>query len=628
MKSKSIFQYSWIIYIALFLVGCNKDLLEPTNEDFNVKSFISNIKSYNVNADYVENNIIPADTTSTEKPYLSVQSWVIKGKDILMSITVPDDAEELYFGAINSQAEYMGLDFKGQDQKTATGYYRLMLKNLTKSGTISNSDGLTNYQVVLSSNEDIQLDKFDLIASYKTSNGVSNKTTVPLDVISIAPYQKNLKVGFMPLSGYTYTINITTPAGGQITYSYNKNTGSETFNNSQSPNSILSYDSGLDFKWIDFTDPQFGGYTMTATIQIDLSEGSQYIYLYLAIITEGRIEQVSLDADVQQTGQNMAVGTANVGFSYFEEFKNIYVNILAYKPVNYQMLNPTQANCANELFEVVPESNEEIPGVGLRTCKNCLSEFLSSKITLEVINQDYTPEKLHFWLKTNGSPLGSFSIWEDENLNNLLIFDNKEVEIKIPNFQNSHYSKDIWIKTDGYNFKNAQLTFIVMDDLGKVLSKDIVNFYPITIKKVSLKGLNTFDVHHLAGNGPGHNWLTIQHPETNSEISFGFWPQNNTLSSSVGIIAESLGEFDYPEIIKYFDYSHTFYLKSENVEKLLNYKSSIKSNLTYWRSPFLSKPFDCSTFVTEALFEAGIKIPIMHWPNDVEVWLNEFKKDN
>lgn len=304
------------------MLGCNKDLLEPTNEDFNVKSFISNIKSYKVNADYVENNNIPADTTSSEKPYLFVQSWVIKGKDILMSITVPDNAEELYFGAINSQAEYMGLDFKGQDQKTATGYYRLMLKNLTKSGTKSNSDGLTNYQVVLSSNEDIQLDKFDLIASYKTSNGISNKTSVPMDVKSIAPYQKNLKVGFMPLSGYTYTINVTTPTGGQITYSYNKNTGTETFNNSQSPNSTLSFDSGLGFKWIDFTDPDFGGYTMTATIQIDISGGTQYIYLYLAIITEGRIEQVSLDADIQQTGQNKAIGTVYVGFDYFSQFED------------------------------------------------------------------------------------------------------------------------------------------------------------------------------------------------------------------------------------------------------------------------------------------------------------------
>jgi hypothetical protein len=299
-------------------MGCNKDMLEPTNEDFNVKAFISNIKSYNINADYVE-TVIPTDTTSSEMPYLSLQSWVIKGKDILMSITVPDDAEELYFGAVNSEAEYLGLDFKGHDQKTAIGYYRLELKNLTKSGTVSN--GLTNYQVVLSSNEDIQLDKFDMIASYKTANGISNKTSVPMDVKSIDPYQKTLKVGFRPLSGYTYTINITTPTGGNITYSYNKGAGTETFN-SQSPDATLSYDSDLDFKWINFSDPQFGGYTMTATIQIDISGDSQYIYLLMAIVSEGKIDQLDLDADIQQTGQNTAVGIVNVGFSYFSQFED------------------------------------------------------------------------------------------------------------------------------------------------------------------------------------------------------------------------------------------------------------------------------------------------------------------
>ena len=304
------------------LGGCNEEILQPANEDFNVKTFISNIKSYNVNADYDESTI-PADTASTDKPYVSVQSWVIKGKDILMSITVPDDAEELYFGAVNSQADYMGLNFSGPDQNTATGYYRLQLSNI--SNTDIGSNKLKNYLVVLSSNEEIQLNSFDLMVSYKTAKGISNITCVPVDVITIAPYQKNLKVGFRPLTGYTYTIKISTPDGGQITYSYNNDTGKETFNNSQSSNSSLSYDSGLDLKWIDFSDPKFGGYTLKATIEIDFSGGSQYIFLLLAIMTEGKIDQIDLDADIQLTGQNKAVGTVDLGFSYFDEYQFIAI---------------------------------------------------------------------------------------------------------------------------------------------------------------------------------------------------------------------------------------------------------------------------------------------------------------
>jgi hypothetical protein len=317
MRTKYYFCHLFIFFLAaLNFSGCKKTIFELNNGDFNVKAFISNIKSYNVKADYNENTI-PIDTTSAEKPYISVQSYVIKGKDILISITLPSDAEELYFGAVNSQMDYMGLNFSGQNQNSAVGYYSLKLNNITtlKSG----SDGLKNYQVVLSSNENIQIDKFDLIASYKTSTGISNKASVPMDVISIAPHQKNLRVGFRPLTGYTYSIKINAPDGSQIIYSYNKSTGIETFDKSQTYNSTLSYDSDLDFKWIDFTEPHFGGYTMTATIQIDMADEFQYIELYLAIITEGKIDQVSLDADIQQTGQNTALGTGNVWFSYFDK---------------------------------------------------------------------------------------------------------------------------------------------------------------------------------------------------------------------------------------------------------------------------------------------------------------------
>ena len=319
---KSLFNLFFIFSLLLFISGCKKIVLEPSREDFNVKTFISTIKSYNVNAEYNE-NIIPTDTTSIDKPFVSVQSWVIKGKDILMNITIPEDVEELYFTAENSQVEYMGLNFSGQNQNNAIGYYQLPLNNISNQNT--SSGGLRDYQIVLSSNKNIQIDKFDLIVSYKKPVGYSNKATVPVDVINIAPYQENLKVGFRPLSGYTYTIEITTPTGAKIEYSYNKNTGIDMLDNSLSPNSTLSYDSGLDFKWIDFEDPDFGAYTMKVTIQIDITGGSQYIYLYLAIVTEGIIEQVSLDADVQQTGQNAAVGTANIGFSYFEEFAKVEV---------------------------------------------------------------------------------------------------------------------------------------------------------------------------------------------------------------------------------------------------------------------------------------------------------------
>ena len=322
---------NFILCLVSAFWGCRNDLFEPKAEDFKVKAFITNIKCNNVNADY-NDNTIPTDTTSSERPFVSVQSWVVKGKDILMSVTVPNDAEEIYFGAVNPREEYSGLHFEGQNQNSASGYYRFKLGSIKKAYTASNE--MINYLIVLSSNEKIQLNKFDLIVSCKTAKGISNKSTVPINVISIAPYQKNLKVGFRPLRGYTYTITINTPGGGQITYSYNKHTGAETYNNTQSPNSTLSYDPSLDIKWIDL-DPQFGSYTMNTTIQIDLSDGSQYIYLIFIIVTEGKIDQLSLDANIQQTGQNTAIGTVNIGFNYFEQFNYSVIMTFDENPNSY-----------------------------------------------------------------------------------------------------------------------------------------------------------------------------------------------------------------------------------------------------------------------------------------------------
>lgn len=324
MRIKSALISFVILCITLTFSGCRKDVFEPQKEDFEVKSFITNIKCYDLHAGYID-NYIPVNNSSSEEPFVSLQSWVIKGKDILMSITVPEDAEEIYFGAINPEEDYGGLHFEGKKQNSALGYYRLNLSEVNNPEKSTN--GFVNYLVVLSSNENIQLNQFDLIVSYKDLEGMSNKSTVPIEVISIAPYQKNLKVGFRPLSGYTYSISIDTPTGAQIIYSYNKDTGNETFNNNQSPGSTLSYDPSLDIKWIDL-DPQFGSYSVNATVQIELTGETQYIYMIFIIVTEGIIDQLSLDVDIYQTGQNTAVGTVDIGFSYFTEYENPPPNII------------------------------------------------------------------------------------------------------------------------------------------------------------------------------------------------------------------------------------------------------------------------------------------------------------
>ncbi len=504
MKTK--YHKNIIFYFCLLItfLGCDEEIFRSEGGDFKVKSFISNIKSYNVNSDFNE-NIMPTDISSADKPYVSVQSWVIKGKDILMSITVPDDALELYFGAINSQAEYMGLNFSGQEQNTPIGYYRLQLSNISNPDTASN--GLRNYQVVLSSNKNIQLNKFDLIVSCKTTKGISNKTSVPIDVINIAPYQENLKVGFKPLTEYTYTIQVTTPTGSQVTYSYDKNSGIETFNNSQVPNATLSYDSGLDFKWIDFSDPQFGGYTMTATIQIDLSGGSQYIYLYLAIITEGIIDQVSLDADIQQTGPNTAVGTANVGFSYFEEL-SVKINMLAFR---------AQSEYFNA--EIVPDSEKIQPGVGIRYNGDNKNENLI-KVILNA-NPITPPEGVVYLLKRNNQ---NIKVWGDPYKIFPILDNNNEKEL--------HFSinmEDVYVENVVPG--NSNLEFVAIQN-NSILSSDMIVFSTFNSMIIVLGGRDQEPHNYINPSyGAFHIGLNLYssgynvHIYNENEVPIT-WPQN------------------------------------------------------------------------------------------------------
>ena len=305
------------MFVALFC-GCKKEIFEQKGEDFTVNSFIKNIKSYQVIADY-SHDPLPVNMSSTEKPIVLIQPRVIKGKDILVSVIVPASATDIYFGAANSEEDYAGLHFEGQPQSSALGYYQLPLVQINNPETEAN--GIRNYMVVLSSDEKIQLNKFDLIVSYSTPAGTSNQQAVPVDVVSIAPYQQRLMVGFQPLRDYSYTLSISLPDGSSVSFSYNKNTAAENFDNSQSPASTLSHDSQLDINWIEL-DPILGRYMVKTDITIEIQGGSQTVVFLLIIYAEGVINQITPSVDIDYNGGPIAVGKIEVGFNYFSGLAN------------------------------------------------------------------------------------------------------------------------------------------------------------------------------------------------------------------------------------------------------------------------------------------------------------------
>ena len=567
MRIKLIFLFTYII--ILVFSGCKKDTNTLINDDFETNKIISNIKSFNVSAEY-NKNTIPVGSNSDIQPTISIQQQQLKGEDILIKISVTPDAEELYFSVINPSE---------QDQNIAPGYYQIKLNGISNFETLQN--GNRTYLVVLGTNETMQQNTFKLVISCKTNKEISKQTFVLINANNNDYYQKKLKLGFRPFPDCSYTIKITSPTGLLVAYSYDYQSKSEIFSNSLSPNATLTTDSELNIIWIDFSNPQFGNYTVTETIQ-GLSVAS---YIPLAINREGKIELISLDKNTNST-----LDTAYYIFNYHQQ--NLKVNILAYQPEHFEMLNPTLNNCNKEAIDTISESEEESTGAGLRICQNCLPGYKFSKIKLEVFCKNYDTTKFHYFLKTTSNQLGKISVWNKKNSNDFIISTNNEIEINMPNIENSYSYRDIWITADSNSFTSAQIQFIVKDDIGNILSDDKVNFFPVLIKKVTLKGINTLSATHIDGDGAGHNWLTIQHTEINTDSSYGFWPVDRASLSSKGIVHKSAGGFDNPERDNYYDYSHTFYIKSDDVGKIKNYINYIISTKPDWNAPVLSNSYD------------------------------------
>jgi hypothetical protein len=595
--------------IIIFFGGCQKEKNISTNESIDASKTISKIACYSNIANY-NTNEIPHEPNSDIHPIIYSQQIVSKGYDILIKIAVPANTEELYFGIQNSS-----------DQNMASGFYQLKLQNIIDFETLEN--GFRSYLIVLSSSKDMQENIFNLVVSCKTANGLSSKAFVLLEASKVSYYQKSFKIGFIPSSNYSYTIKITSPTGVQVSYSYDNQSKSENFSNSQLSNSTLLSDSKLNMKWIDFSNPQFGNYLVTEVIE-GLSAGAICKYLPVAISADGKMDIFSLNTNTSNiTSTN---DSSSILYTYHQQ--NLKVNMVAYQPKYFEMLNPTANNCAYEPLDSIVENDEEIPGVGLRISRGCIEGFNSSKIRIEAYSKDYDPTIIHYFLKLSGEAEGKISIWDSKVQKNLIVHSNKEVEIAMPGFENGYSFRDIWISADSNLFTSTKVAFIVKDELGNILSEDIVDFFPVPITKVTLKGIYTLSASHPDGDGAGHNWLTIQHPEIGVDSSYGFWPVDRASLSCRGIVYKSAGGFDNPSKDHYFNYSHTFYMNSENIGKMKEYINYIIETKPFWNAPVLSNSYDCSTFATKALILAGVKIPIIDWPNDVNDWIIQFEQNS
>ncbi len=483
MKTKILLFCNIIFLSCLLFVGCKKIIPLEETEKLSVKSIITGIKYNNTNADFVDD--VPPAATINDEPYVSVMSSVVKGKDMLVSITVPKTVQELYFSVSNIDANYLNIDLENEAGDANTGYFKLDVRNLKKCKDITskrlteNSKGTeeyVNYLVVLSTNENIEIDAFNLNIAYSSPSGISDIISTLINVLSVCPYQKMLKFAFRPIYDRTYTLIITNPDGTKVSYSYNKDNGLSNYNNSQAPLCTISYDSQLDLNWIEL-NPIFGKYNVDDEVLIELHGEDEYVYLLWVVLAMGEIDEIFPSVNLVG-GPPLAIGYAHLSFKYF--FQDVHVNMTAYRQITPYF---------NSL--PIPEDKEEQPGVGIRKNGNDNDSNLI-KVMLQV-NPTIPPYGVIYRLKKDNQ--------------NICVFGNPDKTDPI--LTNTINQQDMiftsgtqYIYVENTQIGNSNLVFEAIDTIdNSIISSDKIVFNSFTsiVIMIGGHGAPLPDINHTQG---------------------------------------------------------------------------------------------------------------------------------
>jgi hypothetical protein len=93
------FGYLMPFCFSLAVVNC-ESMIE-TNY-LGADTVISHVKCGNITASYSDGTVPVGD--SLDSPYAFSQNRVVKGRDVIVSVTVPEDALELYISIANPHA--------------------------------------------------------------------------------------------------------------------------------------------------------------------------------------------------------------------------------------------------------------------------------------------------------------------------------------------------------------------------------------------------------------------------------------------------------------------------------------------------------------------------------------------
>ena len=387
MSMKRFSEVIIIVLLALTSSTC-EDMMEP--EAFTVNAVFSAVKSGDVDAEYHDGTIPTGE--ELESPYTFSQSRVVNGKDILVSVTVPEDTSELYISIDDPHASYFNVQMEDDSQNVETGYFVLNTDDIQTDSDKEKLLGFSHYLLVISTLENAEIDGYDFVISYKTPSGYSRAKHIFLNAMTLAPYQKQLKVGFSPPSVEAYTLTIRAPDGKVTQYIDDGHSGAGTFDNSQSPDSFLSYDSGSDMYWIEL-EPIFGTYTLTLLVQVEAVYNNYIVVeLPLTIYSAGKIDRIVPEFRplYNKTSTNLISGVFELDFDYLSELAPIEVESLT-----ATILSPNTVETKQVLFEGMvqhpfnPSNTASKGGPG-----NHLPIYMRDVVDMDALNQgqmEYTP---------------------------------------------------------------------------------------------------------------------------------------------------------------------------------------------------------------------------------------------
>lgn len=593
---------SFLVLPLCLLTTCS---LNPVAEKSIASSDVFKSISINsANAVFHEGRI-PAGRIS-DAPSISTKTQVRKGEVLVLEITVPENAQQLYFSASTIKATYLTLAF-GDENDDVDGYFTLdinpaLAKKLKSTLLLNRASGtiMQTYTVKIGTNQNTYMNSFDINIAYKSPAGVSRTVKVPISINALLPIHNQLRVGFRPPETDGFSLCIERPDGSQVCYS------NGFLSTGGCGECKVSYDDMMDVYWIDLP-PDFGTYTVTAEMSIVCTQ-NQVLTLLLIINNAGKLEYYDGDFDVIGSGDDpTCIGMFSVGFVYHGVDSYVSVDLIGYEPSNFPMPNPNYPNILSEDLFQVSEKEEVTKGVGVRICPDCIAGYSTAKCSIRIIDTEYGKTNEYYLNPINTD--GLFEGCRNRDFTTAVLFDNEPISLNFTFDDDGIATFSFWVRYKRKTSNNILVVLEARNPSGIVIA-DSIKFKPIPMSIASLRVIET------SASEPGHVWITTK--TANGIVkSYGFWPEGagsilDLFSDGPGEVLFADGLYDYPNIIDHWDHSHDFYVYESLLPAFLYYADEIQKSNQIW-----NMSYNCASFATTSLQFLGVDIPVIDCPSRI-----------